>query len=206
MTVADHRATIVGILLVAFGCTIPLSDLAAQSADPKPDDFRISDSTDVSMTVDAPGVLGVAFATSIYGYGPLPDRQLLADFEKAYRDLRDTVDARRERLLGHLSRRDDPDEYQYAFDAFRLRPENLLAFAPPADSAGLARQYYREAVDSTDYVYVHFFTVADAQSRGERSWKNVNLFLEGGGPSTHFIRFDVRRREIDRVSVNWYEQ
>ena len=206
MNAADQGVTIGGFIAAVALCLVPVKDLVGQSVPLAVGDFRISDSTEVSMMIDAPGVQGVAFSTSIYGYGPLPDKQLLADFEKAYRDLRDTVAVRRDRHMGHLSRRDEPDRYQYAFDAFRQRPENLLAFAPVVDSTGLARQYYREVVDSTDFMYVHFFTVADAQNRGERSWKNVNLFLEGGGPSTHFIRYDVRRRQIDRVSVNWYEQ
>ena len=167
----------------------------------KPGDFAISDSSSARLSIRLGEVEAVAFETSLYGVGAVPGRLLLASFENAYRQLRDLAVDRHDRTFANV----DSANHESILESFARQPENLLAFTPDPAWDGVVRQYFRDQTDSTDYLYVHFLEASRVGSGSDTDWRNAHVFLEGGGPTTHRIRFDVLTGRIDRVAVNWYD-
>jgi len=123
---------------------------------------------------------------------------LLAEFEIAYRALRAAVVARHNAALAEFvaERRDS------ARVAFSLRPESVLAFSPEPDDPAIVRQYFRAAQDSTDYLYVHFLERERFAESGDFDWRAAQIFVDEGGPSTLYVRYNVRERRIDGVGID----
>ena len=90
--------------------------------------------------------------------------------------------------------------------SFLQQPENALAFAPHSTPETAIRQYYRDLSDSTDFLYVHVLEPARVSERSDMDWRQQQIFLEGGGPATHFIRYDAVKGRIDQVAANMEQE